>query len=175
MRIGEALALQAEDIDGSVLRVRHSLWNGKLYSPKTKAGIREVDLPSPLAEAVGEHLDGRGSGFVFRTADGTPECQRNLLKRSLHPILESMEREKCGFRGFRRFRIAHLEKSRVLEMLIHLWVGHASGSLTEEYAKQVREDLPFRQESCERAGLGFKLETSPMHPSTEVEMLAASA
>jgi integrase len=175
LRVGEALALRVKDVEGSVLHVRHSLWNGKLSSPKTDAGRREVDLPSPLAEAVQEHLDDRGSGFLFQTSEGTPLAPSNLLRRSLHPILAEMKREKCGFHSFRRFRIAHLEKARVLEILIRLWAGHAPGSLTEKYAKQIREDRPFRQESCERAGLGFRIpEVAPMHPSTDVEMLSVN-
>ena len=30
-------------------------------------------------------------------------------------------------------------------------------SVTDDYARQLREDLPFRQEWAERAGLGFEL------------------
>src|SRR5262249_44859996 len=65
LRIEEAFALQVEDIRDSVIRVRHSLWRGKLYPPKTAAAIREVDLHSSLAEALHDHIKGRTSGFVF--------------------------------------------------------------------------------------------------------------
>jgi len=71
LRVGEAVALQAEDFEGIVVRVRHSLWNGKLHSPKTKNGTREVDLHSSLAEAMAEHLWTRKAGYVFRNAAGS--------------------------------------------------------------------------------------------------------
>jgi integrase len=67
LRAEEAFALQVEDIRGSVISVRHSLWRGKLYPPKTPAAIREVDLHPSLAEAIHDHVNGRTSGFVFRT------------------------------------------------------------------------------------------------------------
>ena len=38
LRIEEAFALQIEDIEGSVIRVRHSMWNGKRYSQKRRLG-----------------------------------------------------------------------------------------------------------------------------------------
>jgi phosphoglycolate phosphatase-like HAD superfamily hydrolase len=48
------------------------LVNGKLYSPKTAAGLREVDIHHSLAELLHGHLNGRCTGFVFRSAVGTP-------------------------------------------------------------------------------------------------------
>ena len=32
------------------------MWNGKLYSPKTAAGVREVDIHTSLAELLHDHL-----------------------------------------------------------------------------------------------------------------------
>jgi|SRR5213080_1449837 len=113
LRIGEAFALRVEDIRGAVIRVRHSHWNGRLYSPKTKNAIREIDLHSSLAEALHDHIAGRTEGFVFETSAGTPLHQSNVLRRSLHPILEKIGRETCGFHSFRRFRVTHLRKCRV--------------------------------------------------------------
>jgi hypothetical protein len=52
---------------GSVVRVRHSLWWGQLYSPKTEAGKREVDLNSSIAERLQEHVGKRTPAFVFQT------------------------------------------------------------------------------------------------------------
>ncbi len=85
--LAEALALQVEDVERSVIRVRHSMWNGKLYSPKTAAGIREVDIQTLLAELLHDHLNGRRSGFILRTKAGTPLARPNVLRRSLHRIL----------------------------------------------------------------------------------------
>ena len=104
LRIEEAFALQVEDIEHSVIRVHHSMWNGKRYSPKTAAGLREVDIHHSLAELLHNHVIGRCTGFVFRSAVGTPLARSNVLRRSLHKILGKMGREKCGFHAFRRYR-----------------------------------------------------------------------
>jgi len=156
LRIEEALALQVEDVRDTVVRVRHSLWRGKLYSPKTEAGKREIDLHSSLAERLQEHLDKRKSGFVFQTSAGTPFGRSNVLRRSLHVILKGMGKPKCGFHAFRRYRITHLRKLRVPEDLIQFWVGHAPESVTDGYSR-LKEDTEFRRFTAEQAGLGYKL------------------
>jgi hypothetical protein len=44
----------------------------------------------------------------------------------------------------------------VPENLIKQWMGH-SQSLMDLYAAQLRYDVTYRREWCERAGLGFEL------------------
>ena len=157
LRIEEAFALQVEDVQGAVVRVRHSLWRGRLYSPKTEAGKREVDLHSSLAERLQEHLGTRKSGFVFQTSAGTPFGRSNVLRRSLHPILEKMNREKCGFHAFRRYRNTYLRnKTRCPEGLRNYWMGHAGESMDDLYDK-IADDVEFRRLASEEAGLGYKL------------------
>lgn len=156
LRIEEALALQVEDVQNSVVRVRHSLWRGKLYSPKTEAGKRDVDLHSSLAERLQEHLGKRQSGFVFHSAAGTPLGRSNVLRRSLHMVLAGMGKPKCGFHAFRRFRITHLRKLRVPDDLVQFWVGHAPETVTDSYSR-LKDDAGFRRFTAEQAGLGYKL------------------
>jgi integrase len=165
LRVEEAFALQVEDVLNSLVRVRHSMWHGELYSPKTAAGLREVDLHSSLAKVLQAHLAGRTSGFVFCTSVGTPLARSNVLRRSLHRILREMGREKCGFHAFRRYRVTHLRKLRVPEDLLRFWIGHADKSVTDGYSK-VKEDVEFRRFTAEQAGLGFDVLTigSPVVP-----------
>jgi integrase len=180
LRIEEAFALQAEDIQGTVIRVRQSHWRGRLYSPKTTAGLREVDLCSSLSEALHDHLGDRTSGFVFRSKAGTPLARSNVLRRGLHKILEKIGRERCGFHGFRRYRVTHLRKQRVPEDLIRFWIGHADKSVTDGYSK-VKADVEFRRFTAEQAGLGFHMPTlvselpvAPIAPRTDQVRYAAS-
>jgi len=158
LRIEEAFALQVEDIEQSVIRVRHSMWNGKQYSPKTAAGLREMDIHHSLAELLHNHLTGRSTGFIFRSAVGTPLARSNVLRRSLHKILGEMGREKCGFHAFRRYRVTHLRKQRVPEDLLRFWIGHADRSVTDGYSK-VKEDVEFRRFTAEQPGTGFHVPT----------------
>jgi integrase len=151
LRVGEALALQVEDIGDQVVRVSKTLWNGKLQTPKTKNAYRDVDLHSSLTVVVAAFIDTRKTGFLF--ASPTRHIS-NTLRHSLHPILKSLGREVCGFHAFRRFRNTYLRKKRVPDGLIQFWMGHAAGSMTDNYDR-VREDVEFRRFTAEQVGLGF--------------------
>jgi integrase len=167
MRIGEALALEVKDICGTTITVRQGVWNGIVQSPKTENGVREIDVHSSLAALLKEHIADRKSGFLFQNPNGKPVSQTNTLKRGLHPILESMEREKCGFHSFRRNRVTHLRKNRVPEDVLRFWIGHADKSVTDHYSK-VKEDVEFRKVCAENVGLGFELPT--LNSSEECEV-----
>jgi len=63
---------------------------------------------------------------------------------------------RSGFHAFRRFRFAVLRKAGVPENLIKQWMGH-SQNLMDLYAAQLRLDIAYRREWCDRAGLGIEL------------------
>jgi len=155
MRVGEALALEVADLQGDTLRIRQNLDQCKLDTPKTDAGMREVDLAPELATMVRDHIGDRSTGFIFRTRNGGPIRQRNVL-RMLHSILTGMGKPKLGFHAFRRFRVTHLRKNMVPEDLIKFWIGHAPQTVTDEYSK-LKHDVEFREHVAERVGPGFSL------------------
>jgi integrase len=94
--------------------------------------------------------------LLFNTATGKPISQTNILKRSLHPILEEIQREKAGFHSFRRYRVTHLRKNRVPEDVLRFWIGHADKTVTDGYSK-VKDDVAFRLSWAANVGLGFVL------------------
>ena len=151
LRIGEALGVQVGDFtdDCRVLHVRRSIWHGQVQTPKTSNAVRIVDIPEQLTRVLCEYIVGK-TGLLFHTRNGTPLSQRNVL-RALHNAGAT-----CGFHAFRRFRAAVLRRARVPEDLIGLWLGHAR-NLTDRYAAQLKDDLAYRTEWAERAGLGFQL------------------
>jgi len=155
LRIGEALALQVDDVHNGTLSITKSLWNGRLQSPKTKNAVREVDLHPALAEVLCSHLECNRSQseYIFHHA-GKPLHQSNILHSSLHPILKALGRPTAGFHAFRRYRNTFLRKARVPDGLIQFWMGHARASMTDTYDK-VRDDLEFRRFTAEQVGLGF--------------------
>lgn len=165
LRVGEALALEAQHYRGGTLRIQQGIWNGRVQSPKTRAGTREVDLTAAVAAMLETFLDGRKTGFMFRTNTGSALAQSNVLRRSLHPILASMGREKAGFHGFRRFRVTHLRKQGTPEDLLRFWIGHGDKTVTDRYAK-LCEDVTYRKAQAERVGIGFNLEVVPCCPRT---------
>jgi integrase len=174
MRIGEASGLEIDkhiSQDASTVIVQQSVWLGAVQLPKTKNAVREIDLNSDLAHMLKEFVGERKSGFLFMSRSGRPLSQTNVLRRSLHPILKAMGREKAGFHAFRRFRTSWLRKNRAPEDLIRFWLGHANKSVTDGYSK-LSEDRDFRKECAEKADLGFAIRPSnatvvPIVPKSE--------
>jgi integrase len=119
--------------------------------PKTPNAIRVIDIPETLAKDLRLYVAEK-NGYLFATAKGRPLQPRNVL-RVLHDT-----GKRVGFHAFRRYRASVLRKAQVPEDLITLWLGHAR-TLTDHYAKQLREDVRFRSEWCERAGIGFSVVT----------------
>lgn len=152
LRIGEALGLKSIDLspDCRVLHVRRSVWHGQEQLPKTPNAVREVDIAEPLSWLFREYVEGK-SGYLFAAASGRPLQQRNVL-RALHAT-----GNKVGFHAFRRFRTETLRRARAPEDLIKLWLGHSKNSVTDFYAGGLSKDLAWRQEWCDRVGLGFSV------------------
>jgi integrase len=161
LRIGEALGLKlGEHLSGdfSTIRVRQSVWRGSVQTPKTDNAVREIDIPTSLATFLKAHTGDRTSGFLFESESGRPLTQRNVLRDGLGKIGRDLKFERGkGFHAFRRFRTAHLRKNRVPWDLQKLWLGHANRDVTDRYAEQLKEDVEWRKEVAENAGLGFKL------------------
>ncbi|MGB2679471.1 MAG: tyrosine-type recombinase/integrase [Candidatus Acidiferrum sp.] len=150
LRVGEALALRSTDFgpDCRVLYVRRSVWRGTEQEPKTSNAVRIVDIPEVFACELRGYLASL-NGYLFATADGKPLQQRNVL-RILHGV------KSVGFHAFRRFRLTWLRKIGVPKDLERYWMGHAPEEVGDLYSK-LKDDVSFRQEWAERAGLGFEL------------------
>ena len=164
LRIGEALGLKlGEHLSGdfSTIRVQQSVWRGSVQAPKTDNAVREIDIPASLAALLKGSVGGRNSGFLFQSESGRPLTQRNVLRDGLGKIRRDMKLEGgTAFHAFRRFRTAHLRKNRVPWDLQKLWLGHANKEVTDRYAEQLKEDVEWRKEVAENAGLGFRLPTA---------------
>jgi integrase len=163
MRIGEALGLKIGEHlsnDFSTIRVRQSVWRGSVQTPKTDNAIREIDVHTSLAALLKASVGNRTTGFLFQTESGGPLTQRNIQRDGLGKIKRDMNLEAGnGFHSFRRFRAAHLRKNRVPWDLLKLWLGHANKDVTDRYAEQLKDDVDWRKQEAEKAGLGFKLPT----------------
>jgi integrase len=168
LRVGEALGLEAKHLstDCRTITVQQSCWEGEIQTPKTKNAYRQVDLSSELARLLKTFVGNRQSGLLFANRVGKPLSQTNLLRRSLHPILEGLGIGKAGFHAMRRFRTTWLRKQRAPEDLIKFWLGHAKESVTDGYSK-LADDVEFRTQVAEQLGTGFTLpvyEQKPMRP-----------
>jgi integrase len=170
LRIGEALGVRHSDFKNEcrVLHISRSVWGGELQLPKTKNAVRDIDIPDELAKVLREVVK-QTDAYLFANRRGEPLIDRNVLK-ALHAT-----GVKVGFHALRRYRTETLRRARVPEDLIRLWLGHASGSVTDLYAEGLRNDEEFRREWCERAGLGFVLLNGLRGYTSVVEMKVAKS
>lgn len=189
LRFGETLGIQVQYVspDCSTIKIVQKAWRSEIHDfLKTDSGAREIDLCPALAAMLKRYLERRGekckSDLLFQSKSGKPLHQSNVLRRTLHPILQSLNQPPCGCHAFRRFRVTHLRRNSVPEDLIHFWLGHAAGSVTDHYSK-LKDDLEFRKEVAIRVGLGFELASKktgigPNGPKIEagaLQEMAASA
>jgi integrase len=182
LRIGEALGLEVKHIspDCLTIMVEQSCWEGSIQTPKTRNAYRQVDINSELAKLLKTFIGERQTGFLFTNKAGKLLSQTNLLRRSLHPILEELKVAKAGFHAMRRFRTTWLRKQRAPEDLIKFWLGHAEQSVTDGYSK-LAEDVDFRKQVVEKLGTGFVIPAyaekllRPMRPRIRKERRIAVA
>ena len=161
-RIAELLALEVGkhiSLDCTVVYIRQQRSRKGEIVPavKTDAGYRDLDIHPQVAKMLREYIGDRKSGFLLETDTGNMLSPGNLYRDGLKTVLNGMGRSKVRFHAFRRFRQAVLERSEVRQLLIDFWLGHDSPDMSSRYAKQLTEDMEFRQDWAKKVGLGFEL------------------
>ena len=160
IRIAELLALEvgkhiSPDCTVVYIRQQRSRKGEIVPTPKTDAGYRDVDVHPLVAKMLRKYIGNRESGFLLETETGNMLWPSTLCRDGLKTILKGMGRSKVRFHAFRRFRQAVLEKSDVRQLLIDYWMAHDNSDMSSRYAKQLTEDVEFRQGWAEKVGLGF--------------------
>jgi integrase len=158
LRISEALALKCGPDDGvssvylpdsSKVIVRKQFKMSALMSPKTKAGLREVDIAPELNAILAQETPLMG-GFLYRNENGGPARVQTLYDLN----------DKIGIPGFhslRRFRVTHLRSQNVPEDILKYWIGHSTNKdITDRYSK-LGQYVELRKQWSEKAGLGFEI------------------
>jgi integrase len=114
-REGELLALESTDFDlaAGTVRITKMLDQGndgfRLQPPKSRAGVRTLDLPAFALDAVRRHLDGREPGPAFTSEAGTYMEKTNFIRRVWGGLLD---RAGLKYRKFHTCR--HTHASRLL-------------------------------------------------------------
>jgi len=147
MRLGEMLGLKWDDIDleQGILKVQRQLTRCKngyeFTTPKTKAGIRQINLGSKAIEVLQSHrqrlqaekLIAGGSwkdhNMVFPSTIGTPMNRCNLNKRYKNVL------KKAGLPAIRFHDLRHTAASLMLNngipvIIVSKRLGHAQPSIT---------------------------------------------
>jgi integrase len=156
LRIGELLAIRIGKApgtcwDGSMIRVRESIWRGKPQAPKTPAAIREVDLPLQVEGMLEEFTFGRKPGeFLFNTSNGNAIDPSYVATKILTPV------GIPGAHSLRRLRVSHLREVGCNESILRFWIGHSGKTITDGYDKLAR-DVELRRREAERCGTGLDI------------------
>lgn len=93
LRLGELLGLQVDDVDflRRVVRIRHQLARDTtgLVPCKTPRSVRDVPLPTVVADVLASHLAEfpPSSGFLFQAARGRPWWQMDYTNRFFRPAV----------------------------------------------------------------------------------------
>jgi len=169
LRCGEVFGLHVEDLDLSSCRisVRRSVWRGQEVTVKTKSGNRTVNIEPALADILREHLNGRTTGRVFQTRNGTPFSKDNA-RRKLVSVLDKLGLKRGGLHAFRHGRVSVLQENGVPGDLVKEWIGHSSLRTTSRYT-HIRPE--FRERVAAEVGL-FKPMLDPNGPNLQQTKVA---
>jgi integrase len=147
-RAGELFALRVEadvNLNERTITIRRSVFEGEENTSKSDTGdedrTRTVPIDASVATELKKHLQGRRSGYLFETRNGTPLRLSNVLEDKLQPILKKLKlvQPGMGMPAFRRGRISHLVYSGVSRQVIRDWCGHSSDKMIDHYTKMLRQ------------------------------------
>ena len=149
MRSGELLGLRWKDVDleGGIVQVRRSVFNGHIEAPKSVKGNRSIKLTRTSIRALREHE--RTSEWVFCTNVGTTISVHNLHNRSWKPLLLRAELpHTTRFHDLRHTCATLLLIKGVHPKIVQEMHGHSSITITLDTYSHV---LPNMQEKAVEA------------------------
>jgi len=98
------------------VRVRQSVWHGKIQTVKSLKGNREFAISAELVKHLHEYLESwrpNQLNLLFATQNGTPWDANLLRKRKFHPLLKRLGIARCGFHAFRHGNSTLLDQLHV--------------------------------------------------------------
>ena len=89
-----------------------------INNPKTRAGLREIDVDQVTIEMLKVHIGDRKDGRIFRTRNGTALQNGNIVKQVLKPICKRIGIEPGGMHAFRHARVQFCSRMECLGILL---------------------------------------------------------
>jgi integrase len=147
MRAGELCGLRVSDLDlgNAIVSVKQSVWRGQAQSPKTTNAVRTIAISRDLAGHLQRYVTTwrpNPLGLVFATRTGRPLAPCNVMRRHLHPLLDSLGIRRCGLHAFRHSLGSLMDRLSVPMKVRQERLGHAAGSAVtmDRYTHSVSED-----------------------------------
>ena len=130
LRAGELCGLRWCDIGTDELRVRQTIWRGKVQTPKSSAANRPIALSPHLAAVLSTQRAADPNQLVFRTKKGTGWDANLLVKRKLRPLCAQLGIAPRGLHSFRHGQGTLLDQMNVPVKVRQQRLGHTSAELT---------------------------------------------
>jgi len=137
MRIGEALALRAEDLDfrRKQICVRCSTYAGQIGTPKSKASIADLPMPAALETRLktylaSKHYRQNSLGLLFVNRRGRPYSANKLREKKLRPLLLELGIPLAGFHAFRHAVASELIDSGAPITVVQAQLRHSDPRIT---------------------------------------------
>ena len=115
------------------IRVRRSVYDGEVQTPKTKNAFRVIDVQPWLIQLIRQHIGSRKSGLVMMNNRNQAFRNTTVLRRRLHPLLAKLGIQQAGMHAFRHGRVSYLVEQGVSRDIIKAWIGHGSDAMIENY------------------------------------------
>ena len=145
VRAGEIGALTATNLllDQGAIRIVQSVWHGKIQTVKSKKGNRICEISPLLVEHLREYVRTwrpNRLGLLFATRNGTPWDTDTVRKRKLHPLLEKLRIERCGFHAFRHGNATVMDQEQVPIATRQNRLGQSDARTTMGYTHAMSRD-----------------------------------
>lgn len=132
LRVGECLSLRWEDVDlgKGTIHVRRTLWQGRVFQPKTPHSRRIITLPTIALEAL-KQLNSNEEGYIFATGKGTPIAAPNFWRWHWRPMLkEACLPESLTFHQLRHGAASLMLNQNVPVPVVSRYLGHSNPYMT---------------------------------------------
>ena len=133
LRIGEAVALQAKDIDFTkgYINVTKTAVEGIIYPPKTKAGKRSVPMPKVLSEILTEYVRMYDADAYIFSATGKSPWTKGTIWRHFEEIKRVADMpDDFSPHIFRHTYTQDLVVNGIPPLTAQVLLGHSSYGIT---------------------------------------------
>lgn len=148
LRIGEVFALKRADLDGSVLHVRGSAWEGKVVdSSHFKNHDRDMPIPAGTLAIVRAMPTRIGCEWLFPTPTGKLWRYSNWHRKVWQPTIEAASKNGRGRKldptphEMRHSWITHLRAAGVDPADLADMAGHSVYTATSRYTHALRKSF----------------------------------
>lgn len=145
LRWGEVAGLTVDSLDllkGTITVSRQLTRAGQLAAPKSRAGVRALTIPAPLADRLAQHMAATGLAgqdgavLLFRASNGEALRYSNWRQRVWVPAVKAAGLDGVSFHDLRRTCASEMVALGIDVKTAQTRLGHSSVRMTlDVYAK----------------------------------------